>query len=159
MNIKYFRYLPMCTASYCVRYIFEYAAYVHPLILRLRCFRNRDINLKEVYTIVNGSTKKICKLNKTQSMLASIRDSRRHGGGDFLEDLLNSYICYRRSNMPQTPLADTIISRKYNYPSHPTPSLPTKTFMDPRMVSVDWYMHRNIPQIIWIIDLIFFFNC
>lgn len=71
----------MCTASYCVRYIFEYAAYVHPLILRLRCFRNRDINLKEVYTIVNGSTKKICKLNKTQSMLASIRDSRRHGGG------------------------------------------------------------------------------
>lgn len=51
------------------------AAYVHPLILRLRCFRNRDINLKEVYTIVNGSTKKICKLNKTQSMLVSIRES------------------------------------------------------------------------------------
>lgn len=137
----------MCTASYCVRYIFEYfAAYVHPPILRLRCFRNRDINLKEVYTIVNGSTKKICKLNKTQSMLVSIRESLGMwvyvcvwGGGvpNLLEDLLNSQICYLRSDIPRTPLADTIIPRKYDYPLHPTQSLPTKTFMGPRMVSVD----------------------
>lgn len=128
----------MCTASYCVRYIFEYAAYVHPLILRLRCFRNRDINLKEVYTIVNGST---------QSMLVSIRESLGMwvyvcvcgGGGvpNLLEDLLNSQICYFRSDIPRTPLADTIIPRKYDYPLHPTQSLPTKTFMGPRMVSVD----------------------
>lgn len=114
MNIKYFRYLRMCTASYCVRYIFEYfAAYVHPPILRLRCFRNRDINLKEVYTIVNGSTKKICKLNKTQSMLVSIRESL----GMWV------YVCVWGGGCPEPPgrsIKFTNMLSQIRYSSDPT---------------------------------------
>lgn len=74
------------------------------------------IELLNQFTSLLMEARKICKLNKTQnlSMLASIRDSRGHVGGEgvrnFLEDLLNSHICYCRSNMPWTPLADTIIS-------------------------------------------------